>query len=63
MKYPRPHNTRETEVFVNLPSGPVSMTELEAALSRLTEGIASWTDVRLTREAIEYLGSLVRHLH
>jgi hypothetical protein len=63
MKYPRPHESRETEVFVNLPSGPISVKELNEALARLTEGVASWSDVRVTREAIEYLGSLVRHIH
>ena len=63
MKYPRPHDSRETEVFVNLPSGPITVKELQEALSRLAGGIPSWSDVRVTREAIEYLGDLVRRLH
>ena len=63
MKYPRRPDSRETEVFVNLPSGPITVKELQEALSRLAGGIPSWSDVRVTREAIEYLGDLVRRLH
>ena len=62
-KYPRPPSDRQTEVFVNLPSGPITLGELHEALERVVSGVASWSDVRVCREAVEYVGVVVRRFH
>lgn len=60
MSYPRPHGDRATEVFVHLPSGPVTFRELRESVSRLAGGVATWSDVRLTKEAIDLLEAWTR---
>lgn len=59
-KYPRPHGERKTDVYIHLPSGPVSIADLRESLSRLTSGIAGWSDVRTTKEAIDLLEAYAR---
>lgn len=54
------HGEKTTQVFVQLPSGLLSMNELREALARLTSGVAGWSDVRVAREALELLEAYAR---
>jgi hypothetical protein len=56
----RPHSERLTEVFIHLPSGPTSVRELREALARLVAGVPGWSDVRVTREAMDVLEAYAR---
>lgn len=53
-------DSRKTDVFVHLPStGYTSLRDVRAALERVVEGIPTWSDVRLIREAIDVLEARV----
>lgn len=46
-----------TDVYIHLPSyGFTSLREVQRALERIIQGVPTWTDVRLVREAVALLG-------
>lgn len=49
-----------TEIFISLPSGAISVKELQQAFQRLANGTPSWSDVRVVKEALDLLEALVR---